>query len=426
MNQNQSFLKGCKKIMAVISLLCLLFAFSGVTASAAGNPRVTVSSGTVERGAEASVSFNLEGNPGIWGIKLRIHYDHSALTLKSVTTGSVFEKGELTLSQDLNKDPYVVVASCNSLENKTVNGTIVALNFAVSGSAEFKAYPVTVEVSQANNVDGKKIEFKTLDGSVTVVSCVHANTEWRVTKAAGCEDSGKETLTCKKCGKTFETKAVNATGHKNTEVRNAVAATKAAEGYTGDTYCKACGKLIKKGQAIARLKENTPVTPPPATDTTSTATPTTSTPADEPTITKGNAAVFNKDAQEALVFVSNADFGDFIRVEIDGSVLDEKDYTVESGSTIVTVSKDYLGTLGSGEHTISIVSKSGTADASFTVRDSEDTEGTASTDTVNPPRADLDGAEKTSSATSKIIAVLIVVVLAGGFAAFWVIKKRRG
>ena len=92
--------KSYGKVLAVLTLLCLLLSFGTVTANAAGNAKVAVSSATVERGAFASVSFNLEGNPGIWGLKLRVHYDHSALTLNSVTTGNV-------LTQENSKCPKI-------------------------------------------------------------------------------------------------------------------------------------------------------------------------------------------------------------------------------------------------------------------------------------------------------------------------------
>ncbi|MGN1081121.1 MAG: hypothetical protein ACI4QV_03445, partial [Acutalibacteraceae bacterium] len=65
----------------------------------------------------------------------------------------------------------------------------------------------------------------------------------------------------------------------------------------------------------------------------------------------------------------NAAFSDFIRVELDGKTLDEKNYTVKEGSTVVTLKADYVATLSAGEHTIGIVSESGTATTAFTVDD---------------------------------------------------------
>ena len=42
-----------------------------------------------------------------------------------------------------------------------------------------------------------------------------------------------------------------------TEVKNAKAATVKEEGYTGDTYCRGCGEIISKGEAIEKIKDDT-------------------------------------------------------------------------------------------------------------------------------------------------------------------------
>lgn len=39
-------------------------------------------------------------------------------------------------------------------------------------------------------------------------------------------------------------------GHASTEVRDAVDATCTEDGYTGDTYCTACGEFLQKGEVI--------------------------------------------------------------------------------------------------------------------------------------------------------------------------------
>lgn len=51
------------------------------------------------------------------------------------------------------------------------------------------------------------------------------------------------------------TSTVKTCNHTNTEVRNKKDATTSAEGYTGDTYCKDCGKLISSGSAIPKIKK---------------------------------------------------------------------------------------------------------------------------------------------------------------------------
>lgn len=46
--------------------------------------------------------------------------------------------------------------------------------------------------------------------------------------------------------------------HSRTELRNVKEATCAAEGYTGDTCCASCGKLLSRGQATPKSAEHTP------------------------------------------------------------------------------------------------------------------------------------------------------------------------
>ena len=53
---------------------------------------------------------------------------------------------------------------------------------------------------------------------------------------------------CSVCGVAYG--AVDLSNHKNTEIRNAKAATCCENGYTGDTYCKDCGVKIADGTVI--------------------------------------------------------------------------------------------------------------------------------------------------------------------------------
>ena len=86
-----------------------------------------------------------------------------------------------------------------------------------------------------------------------------------------------------------------------------------------------------------------------------------------PEIIKGKGQSIVAGEKKELSFTSNAAFSDFIRVELDGKTLDEKNYTVKEGSTVVTLKADYVATLSAGEHTIGIVSTNGTATITFTV-----------------------------------------------------------
>lgn len=86
-----------------------------------------------------------------------------------------------------------------------------------------------------------------------------------------------------------------------------------------------------------------------------------------PEIIEGKGQSITAGEKKELTFKSNAAFSDFIRVELDGKTLDEKNYTVKEGSTVVTLKADYVAALSASEHTIGIVSTNGTATTTFTV-----------------------------------------------------------
>ena len=57
----------------------------------------------------------------------------------------------------------------------------------------------------------------------------------------------------------------------------------------------------------------------------------------------------------------------FLRVLVDGTVVDTSNYTVTEGSTIITFKPEYLKTLSEGSHTFELVWTDGTASTNFTV-----------------------------------------------------------
>lgn len=75
------------------------------------------------------------------------------------------------------------------------------------------------------------------------------------------------------------------------------------------------------------------------------------------TVKQGNSAAFK----------SNADFSYFKYVLVDGKQISSDSYTLKEGSTIVTLKSEFVNTLSVGKHTLSIVSKTGSADTEFTV-----------------------------------------------------------
>ena len=98
---------------------------------------------------------------------------------------------------------------------------------------------------------GKKI----LSGQTIAKTENHSWDAGKVTTKATCTEEGEKTFTCSICGDE-KTEKISATGHQHTEIRNKKEATCKEEGYSGDTWCKDCGKKILSGQTIAKIENH--------------------------------------------------------------------------------------------------------------------------------------------------------------------------
>lgn len=234
-------------ILAAVMLIC-----SGRTAYAAEQAELSGGNVDAENGKTVQYAVTLENNPGLWAVKFTASYDSEALKLTAVKAGDIFTEEEITPPQELTDTPYVFLGVKNTLENTDKEGVVVTLEFEVDKDAQAKDYEVKLEVTQAINLEGQDISVAAKNGNISVVPCIHEK-EWQVTNP-GCETAGKKEYVCKKCGEVFESEELPATGHVDTEIRNQKEAG-AEPGYTGDTYCRTCGKLIQAGSVIPAVKE---------------------------------------------------------------------------------------------------------------------------------------------------------------------------
>lgn len=200
---------------------------------------------------------------------------------------------------------------------------------------------------------------------------------------------------CEKCREEYGD--YDATHHVNTELRDVKEATQEEEGYTGDIVCTDCGAVLKKGQVLDKLPvvppevKPDPVVPPevkpdpeiPPTvepEVKPETKPSVPTP---PVMLNGEQSVVIKSETEEMSaeFRSSAPLDTFLRVEMDGvALVQDQDYTVRSGSTIVSLLPTYIASLSEGEHQISIVSTGGTASAKFNVLTSAKEDDTSTVD----------------------------------------------
>ena len=159
----------------------------------------------------------------------------------------------------------------------------------------------------------------------------------------------KDKAICEVCGESYGNLDPN--NHANLKHIDAKAATKTSEGNIEYWYCDGCNKYYKDAKATQEITKAQTVTA-----------------KLPPKITAGDGATVTQGEKKELSFTSDASFADFVRVELDGTALEEKNYTKREGSTIITLNRDFVAALSVGEHTLAIVSQHGTATAKFTVK----------------------------------------------------------
>ncbi len=85
-------------------------------------------------------------------------------------------------------------------------------------------------------------------------------------------------------------------------------------------------------------------------------------------IIEGANGAWAQNSDGTLTFRANGDFSKFTGVKIDGTLISADNYTAVSGSTIVTLSSNYLSTLSVGSHSLTVVYFDGECSTEFEVK----------------------------------------------------------
>ena len=153
-----------------------------------------------------------------------------------------------------------------------------------------------------------------------------------------------------------------------------------------------------------------------------------------PEIIDGKGQTMVVDAAKDLSFRSSAPLGFFQKVLVDDKEVASENYVLTEGSTIVTLKTSFLKTLGVGEHKLSVVSTTGTAETNFTVTeaakptptpDSSQTTTTATTTTTS--KSKKKAGKETLPQSGDSAYVMAGAVFAAGAAALllaWAMKRR--
>ena len=217
---------------------------------------------------------------------------------------------------------------------------------------------------------------------------------------------------CEICKESYGSPDPN--NHTDLKHIDAKGATAAEEGNIEYWYCGGCKKYFSDAAATKEITK---------ADTVAAKLP--------PKITAGDGATVTQGEKKELSFTSDASFADFLRVELDGTTLDEKNYTKKEGSTIITLNRDFVATLSVGEHTLAIVSQSGTATAKFTVK-AKPAETATPQPTVTPqPTAQpqptvqpVSPLPRTGDTANPALWFVLLIVSGSALAAIFVLRRK--
>ena len=217
---------------------------------------------------------------------------------------------------------------------------------------------------------------------------------------------------CEICKESYGSLDLN--NHADLKHIDAKGATAAEEGNIEYWYCGGCKKYFSDAAAKIEITEAATVTA-----------------KLPPRITAGDGATVTQGEKKELSFTSDASFADFLRVELDGTALEEKNYTKREGSTIITLNRDFVATLSVGEHTLAIISQHGTATAKFTVK-AKPAETATTQPTVTPqPTAQpqptvqpVSPIPRTGDTANPALWFALLIVSGSALAAIFVLRRK--
>lgn len=152
-----------------------------------------------------------------------------------------------------------------------------------------------------------------------------------------------------------------------------------------------------------------------------------------PEIIDGKGQTMVVDAAKDLSFRSNAPIRYFQKVLVDDREVAAENYVLTEGSTIVTLKTSFLKTLGVGEHRLSVVSSTGTAQTTFTVAEaakpapSPDSSQTITTTSTTTSKSKKKAGKTSMPSVGDSAYVMAGAVFASGAAALllaWAMKRR--
>ena len=430
--------------LAVVFTMCITAAVAVDTGSgSAAKVTVETVNKAVKVGDTVALDVSIAGNPGFAGYTVKFSYDANKLTLKEVVNGT-FAGGTFMPNPEKNK-----VAFGNATDSHG-DGTLFTLKFTVKADCSNGA-AVTIESAQFANAAQKAVSAdivagginvstggSTTGGSTTGGSTTGGSTTGGSTTGGsttgGSTTGGSTTGGSTTGGSTTggSTTGGSTTGGSTTGGSTTGGSTTGGSTTGGSTTGgSTTGGSTTGGSTTGGSTTGGSTTGGSTTGGSTTGGSTTggSTTGGSTTgggttgggttgggstvdykIIEGANGTWTQNSDGTLTVRANGEFSKFTGVKVDGKLLIAgKDYTAKSGSTIVTLSKDYLATLSVGQHDLIVLfNDGGEARTTFTVN---------AVTPDNPQTGDHSGI---------VLAVAVLLVSGGALTVLGIAKKKAG
>lgn len=131
---------------------------------------------------------------------------------------------------------------------------------------------------------------------------------------------------------------------------------------------------------------------------------------------EGTNGKWTQNSSEPLTFRADGDFSKFTGVKVDDTLIDAKNYTAVSGSTIVTLKADYLKTLSVGTHTLTVVFNDGICSTNFEIEAAQ---------IVTPASPEPEKAPKTGDESNPALWFTLLCVVCAGAAGTTIYSRKK-
>ena len=381
-------MKNRKRVLSVLLALAVVFTMcitAAVAVDTGSGSAATITVETVNKavkvGDTVTLNVSIVGNPGFAGYTAKVGYDANKLTLKEVGNGTF--AGIFT--PNASKNSVVLANTTDSLGD----GTLFTLKFTVKADCSNGA-AVTIESAQFANAAQKAVSAEIVAGGINVTT--------GGSTTGGSTTGGSTTGGSTTGGSTTggSTTGGSTTGGSTTGGSTTGGSTTGGSTTGGSTT----GGSTTGGSTTGGSTTGGSTTGGGTTGGGSTVVY---------NIIEGANGTWTQNSDGTLTVRADGVFSKFKGVEVDGKLLIAgKDYTAKSGSTIVTLSKDYLATLSVGTHKLTVLFNDGYASTNFTVN---------AVTPDNPQTGDHSGI---------VLAVAVLLVSGGALTVLGIAKKKAG